>query len=465
MQPLAGPLEDEPAIEFLKSRVDYERTSNVPYTQRDFRLDRMRQLLSRLGNPQHALAIVHVAGTKGKGSTAAMLAGILRAAGYRTGLFSSPHLDRVEERIAIDGAICPAAELARLVARVQGVVAAMDDEPTADGRGSNRPTYFEIVTALALTRFAECRVDAAVLEVGLGGRLDSTNVCRPLVSVITSISFDHTQQLGNTLAAIAAEKAGIIKSGVGVVSGVLADEPREVVADVARRHDCRLVQLGRDFDFDYRPPRRLELAPARGRMDFRSRGMPDNGMLGDLELSLAGAHQAANAAVAIATLGELRRLGWNIPESAVRQGLAEVRWPARVEVLGRRPTVVLDAAHNVASVEALVRVVRESFSPTRRLLVFATTRDKDVRGMLEVLLPAFDEVIFTRYWQNPRGIAAEELAAIAQELSPVTTHVCADAATAWSAACEIAAREHLVCITGSFFIAAEMRAAIRDAGI
>jgi len=340
----------------------------------------------------------------------------------------------------------------------------MDGEPTADGQGSNHPTYFEIVTALALARFAHCRVDAAVLEVGMGGRLDSTNVCQPLVSVITSISFDHTQQLGNTLAAIAGEKAGIIKSRVPVVSGVLAPDAREVVAAVAQRHDCRLVQLARDFDCDYQPPRQLEIAPALARMSFRNFEQGSEGTLADLELSLAGAHQAANAAVAMATLGELARLGWKIRESAIRKGLAEVRWPARVEVISRRPTVVLDAAHNVASIEALARVVEESFSPSPRLLVFATTRDKDVRGMLGVLLPAFDEVIFTRYWQNPRGVAPEELAAIAGEISPTAAHVCADSATAWGLAARIARREHLICITGSFFIAAEMRAAIRDAG-
>jgi dihydrofolate synthase/folylpolyglutamate synthase len=200
-------------------------------------------------------------------------------------------------------------------------------------------------------------------------------------------------------------------------------------------------------------------------MNFRSSGFAGRGPLSNLELNLAGAHQAANAAVALAALDELVPSGWNIPESAIRAGLAGVRWPARVEVIGRRPAIVLDAAHNVASVEALLRVVEESFSPAPRLLVFATTRDKDVRGMLGVLLPAFDEVVFTRYWQNPRGVAPEELAAMAEEISPrASTHLCADAATAWSVAARIAGPEHLVCITGSFFIAAEMRAAIREAG-
>ncbi|MEX2113611.1 MAG: folylpolyglutamate synthase/dihydrofolate synthase family protein [Pirellulales bacterium] len=462
--PQGGPLLGDSAVDFLTSRIDYERMLSVPYSQRDFRLDRMQQLLDRLGNPHRELKIVHVTGTKGKGSTAAMIASVLRSADRSVGLFSSPHLDRVEERIAVNGQPCSAEDLARLVDRLRPAVAEMDAVPTDDPLESNRPTYFEIITALALLHFAERRVDAAVLEVGLGGRLDSTNVCQPLVSVITSISYDHTQQLGSTLAAIAGEKAGIIKPGVPVVSGVLLHEPRHVIAEAAALQGCRLVQLGQDFDFDYRPPRHLEQGPAGARFDFIRPEGNANSRIVDLELSLAGAHQAANAAVALATLDELRRLGWHLPEAAVRRGLIDVRWPARIEVVARRPTIVLDAAHNVASVEALVRVLQESFAPAARLVVFATTRDKDLRGMLSVLLPAFDEVIFTRYWKNPRGVPPEELASLAEELAAPggpQVHVAADPQTAWNLTTSIATPEHLIAITGSFFIAAEMRAVVR----
>ncbi len=462
MQRPAGQLGGDPALDFLRSRIDYERTSSVPYGQRDFRLDRMRQLLARLGNPQQALKIVHVAGTKGKGSAAATIANILTAAGFRTGLYTSPHLDRVEERVMIDGQICPAEALADLIGRIQPVVAALDAEPTHDPQLSNRATYFEIITAAALLHFAERQVAAAVLEVGLGGRLDSTNVCQPLVSLITSISFDHTQQLGPTLAAIAGEKAGIIKHGVPVISGVTEREPGDVVARVAREHGCPLVQLGRDFDFTYRPPRHLEAAPQPARMDFHDRAIGRQTELIDLEMNLIGAHQAANAAVALATVCELRRQGWKIEEGAIRRGLSSVRWPARIEVVRREPTVVLDAAHNVASVEALVHVLEESFSARRRLLVFATTRDKDSRGMLCVLLPRFDEVILTRYWSNPRGVPTDELDLLCEELSPVPRHVCADPETAWNLARQIVGPDDLICITGSFFIAAEMRAAMQS---
>jgi dihydrofolate synthase / folylpolyglutamate synthase len=453
-------LVDEAALQFLNGRIDYERALAVPYDHRDFRLDRMRDLLAHLGNPHESLRIVHVAGTKGKGSTAAMIAAVLSSAGYRTGLYSSPHLSRVEERLMIDGAICPGDEFARLIAEIQPAVAVMDAQGTPDGDGSNRPTYFEIVTALALVRFAQQRVEAAVLEVGLGGRLDSTNVCSPLVSVITSISFDHTQLLGETLASIAGEKAGIIKPGVPVVSGVQAAEPRAVIVQVARRNGCRLAELGEDFDFDYRPPRDLQSAPSPGRMDFVDRTGPSLRRVEDLQLALLGRHQAANAAVGLAALAELGRQGFDVSEAALRQGLAEVRWPARAEILRRRPTVVLDAAHNVASAEALVRVLDESFQCPRRLLVFAATRDKDVRGMLEVLLPRFDEVILTRYWTNPRGVPPEELDALAAELSNIPRHVCPDPPTAWQTAQSLAAQDHLICMTGSIFAAAEMRSAV-----
>jgi dihydrofolate synthase/folylpolyglutamate synthase len=453
-------LEDDVAVQFLNRRIDYERALVVPYGNRDFRLDRMRELLARLGNPQHALKIVHVAGTKGKGSTASMIASVLSAAGYRTGLYSSPHLERVEERFMIDGQICPRADLAELVGRIRPVVEAMDGEASAGQRDITPLTYFEITTALALVRFALARVDAAVLEVGMGGRLDSTNVCQPLVSIITSISYDHTQQLGSTLAEIAREKAGIIKPGVPVVSGVSEDEPRGVIAATARQHKSRLLELGRVFDFEYRPPRALDEQPALGQMDFTYHADGMTQTVDGLELALVGRHQAANAAVCMAALAELARGGFEIPESAVRRGLAEVRWPARIELVRSRPAVVLDSAHNVASVGALVEVLEESCSSPRRLLVFATTRDKDVRGMLEVLLPRFDEVIFTRYWANPRGVPPEELDRLAGELSPIRRHICTDPATAWRLARQLATEQHLVCITGSLFLAAEMRAAI-----
>ena len=233
------------------ARINYERTG-VPYQARQLKLDRMRQLLTRLGQPDAGMKIIHVAGTKGKGSTSVMVAAMLTAAGFRTGVFSSPHLEQIEERFSVDGLPCTSDELVALINRMVPSVRAMDEEAAAEGDPTGGPTYFEITTAMALVHFVEHQVDAAVLEVGLGGRLDSTNVCLPVVSVITSISFDHMRQLGNTLALIAGEKAGIVKPGVPVVCGVTDMEPQAVVAQTARDHGCRLIQVGRDFTFEYR---------------------------------------------------------------------------------------------------------------------------------------------------------------------------------------------------------------------
>jgi dihydrofolate synthase / folylpolyglutamate synthase len=499
----------EAALRFLVGRIDYERTQSMPCSEEVLKLDRMRELLHRLGDPQSKMPIVHVAGTKGKGSTSAMVAAVLSAAGYRTGLFTSPHLDRLEERIAVDARPVSADDLVDLVERVRPHVEAMDraaqslSSPLPKGMGTAvspplGPTYFEILTAMALVHFRHRNVDAAVLEVGLGGRLDSTNVCSPCLSIITSISFDHTKQLGETLAAIAAEKAGIIKPGTPVISGVDVDEPREVIRSVARKNGCRLVELGVDFGFDYHPPRHLERAASLAKFNFRylardfeheqaednSRGLTARGetacahrgplapgYLSDVELHLLGRHQATNAAVALAAIEELRQQDWTIPEAAIRRGLAEVVWPARVEVVARRPTVVLDAAHNVASVAALVEVLDESFSANRRLLIFAATQEKDHRGMLRQLLGRFDHIIFTRYSNNPRGVPPEELLALAVELLPfspfpkgerpgVKLDVIAASAEAWDAVRRQATPDDLICITGSFFLASEVRAQI-----
>ena len=454
------------ALEFLWSRIDYERTSSVPYTGRSFKLDRMRQMLAMLGDPQAKQKIVHIGGTKGKGSTAAMISTILAAAGFRTGTYSSPHLHCLEERMAIDGQPCSAQDLIELIEIVRPVVEQLDADADASETSLGRPTYFEVATAMALVHFARSEVDATVLEVGLGGRLDSTNVCEPLVSVITNISLDHTKQLGSTLASIAGEKAGIIKPGVPVVSGVVETEPRDVIRQVAEQRGSKLLELRRDFDFDYRPPRALGRSEQFGELAYRERDTTaEPTILQPLQLSLVGRHQAANAALAIAAINVLRDnvlrdLGWDVPESAVQRGLATTVCPARVEVLRGEPTVVIDAAHNVASIEALLATLDESFGSRRRVFLFDTTQDKDARGMLAAILGACDELVLTRYLNNPRYVPPAELAAIARELNILqqrTINVCDDPTTAWHLAGELAGSDDLICVTGSFFIAAEIR--------
>jgi dihydrofolate synthase/folylpolyglutamate synthase len=453
---------------FLQSRIDFERAAAIPHNKRDFRLDRMRDLLARLGNPQQRLRIIHVAGTKGKGSTSAMIASVLSAAGYRCGLYTSPHLDRLEERLMVDGQPCPESEFVGLIQRIQPIVEQMDAEGQKQDPDWFGPTYFEITTAMAFLYFATCSVerpvstDVAVVEVGLGGRLDSTNVCEPIISVITSISYDHTDLLGSSLAEIAWEKAGIIKSGVPVVSGVVAEEPRRVITAAANQRGCRLLQLDVDFKYDYRPSHELGRP---GPMTYASMGYQNSAAsqwqnMPDIKLALLGRHQAANAAVAISVLNELEHLGLHVTEAAVRDGLANLNWPARVEVVARQPTVVIDAAHNVASIQSLTDTLQESFPPSRRLLVFGTTLGKDVRGMLQVLLPHFEAVILTRYVNNPRAVDVAELDKLAAELSTRPRYTCNNPLAAWQRACELATPADLVCITGSFFLAAEMRVEI-----
>lgn len=467
--------EHQAALDFIWSRIDYERTAVIPYGQRTFRLDRMRNLLARLGQPDQGMPIVHIAGTKGKGSTSAMVASMLQAAGLRVGLFSSPHLDCVEERFRINGQPCTPEQLVQLIETLRPVVAEMDRGMAAG------PTYFELTTALALLHFAQQSVDAAVLEVGLGGRLDSTNVCQSTVTAITSISFDHTKQLGNTLAAIAREKAGIIKPGVPLVCGVTSTEPQQVIEEVCRSTGAPLWQLQRDFDFAYEPPNMAAGSSTGATPWGRMHYLPGPGLalpeMHDLELGLLGRHQAANGAVALTIAAQLIEAGWNLPELALRAGLRDVRWPARVEVVETQPTVLLDAAHNVASIKALVETLEESFPGRGRILVFATSKDKDVRGMLEALLPRFEQVIFTQYLNNPRAVPPETLLALASELSAAqngqASHSPKESASQQSPwpecrmaatpqlACEmlrgLQSAEALTCVCGSFFLAGEMR--------
>lgn len=458
---------DDDALAFLYGRIDYERTP--PASTREFKLNVMRTLLQRLGNPQDGQNIVHIAGTKGKGSTATMVAAILRQAGHRTALYTSPHLESITERLAIDGRPCSEAEFLQLVDLVRGPVADLDREAESAGISGGGPTFFDIVTALALTHFARRRCTATVLEVGLGGRLDSTNVCRPAVSVITTISFDHTQQLGNSLGEIAAEKAGIIKPGVPVVSGVLPAEPRSVIARVARDVGAPLFALGDAFHFrEVRPPTEDHAPPSSPRrrppvqptqLDYWETGAPDRISLAGVPLQLRGAHQALNAAVALAAILRLGTAGWSIPEAALRAGLAQATCPARVEVVGERPTIILDAAHNVASIDALLEVLDRDFAGQPRIAIFAVNRDKDVAGILRRLLPAFPQVIVTQFHDSPRAMPVMELADLARSLAPADTRieVASTPSTALRRARQLATPEHVLCATGSFFLAAELR--------
>ena len=380
-----------------------------------------------------------------------MIAAALSAAGYRTGLFTSPHLERIEQRMTIDGQPCEAEEFAALVDLLRPAVEALDRRAA---QGQSGPTFFEITTAMALLHFQRQKVQAAVLEVGLGGRLDATNVCQPAVSVITSISFDHTQQLGNTLAAIAGEKAGIIKPGVPVVSGVVEPEARDVIRQVCRERGCRLVERDTDFAFDYHPPRHLEREAASGQVVYRQAAAGAARSLRDLR-RVAGpeAH------------GPPRRSLSTLPcPAGTRRPTPPRHWPRwtscgrRIGTFPRRPSNGPWPAYRgrpgcksyreglrscwtppttSPPIQALVETLEESFSAARRLLIFATTHDKDVRGMLQCLLGHFDEVYFTRYSNNSRAVPPGELQQVAEELTGRRWPALDEPAAAWKAARQI----------------------------
>jgi len=360
-------------------------------------LENIATLCAALGNPQNRFLSIHVAGTNGKGSVSAMLAGIMKEHGFRTGLYTSPHLARVEERIRVDGAAIPPRlfreRLARLRATIDGLMA---EEELA-----YHPTYFEVLTALAFLEFAETKVDVAVLEVGMGGRFDATNIVRPLVSVITTIAKDHEKHLGSSLEKIAFEKAGIIKPGVPVVCGVRGGVALRKIRRIAREREAPLIEVfGSGRTLEARLARRgyrFVYAGARGRYAFSP--------------ALAGRHQGQNAAVAIATAEVLSRTWKPLDKGKIVKAVRETRWEGRLETVARRPLVLLDGAHNVEGVEALAVHVRETVGRPV-VLVFAAMQDKDIRSMTRLLFPLCETVILTRV-PHERSATPEELAAAA----------------------------------------------------
>jgi len=387
-----------------------------------FGLDNIHAIVERLGRPDRAYRVVHVAGTNGKGSVTAMTDAALRAAGHRSARYTSPHLVDLTERFVIDGAPIARDALVAATDDVRAVVESL----RADGTLATQPTFFEVTTAIALEVFRRARVDVAVLEVGLGGRLDATNVVSPVATAITSIAFDHQKYLGWTLAEIASEKAGIIKPGVPVVVGELDAEPRAVIERVARERNAPLVTATR--------------ADAAG-----------------YAVGLRGRHQVINAAVAVKLLDAVNRAGVAVPRDAVAEGLKQPGWPGRLDErrLADGRELLLDAAHNPAGASALASYLRDD--PVKRPLVFAAMHDKDVDGMLRELLPAVSCLVTTRA-TNARSADPEALAARARTivgLTARTTALSLDIAAAASLDAALAdawRRSPRIVVAGSIFL-------------
>jgi len=433
------------ALDYLYSFVDYSLKHASELAKADFNLERMFALMEALGNPQQAYAIIHVAGTKGKGSACALMASALQAAGYRTGLFTSPHLQDYAERIQINGQPIPHGQLVEMVEMVRGAVARIP-----------KLTTFEITTALGFLYFAQQKVDAAVIEVGLGGRLDATNVITPRVAVITSLSYDHMVVLGNTLAQIAAEKAGIIKPGVPLVSAPQNEEALQVIEKVAAERNAPLTLVGRDVTF-----KPLTYSLDGQTFELSSFRLPPSSLRlrsgQAFTIPLLGAHQVENAAVAAAALWTARRQGIAIDDAHIRQGFAAANWPGRFEVVRREPPVVLDSAHNRDAALKLRQTLDLYFPGWPIMWVFATLEDKDVLGMIEELKPRLEQIIVTRL-DHPRALEPEQIVALARQAG-VGAEAATPAAAALARALELAGERALVLSAGSVAFTGEVRAA------
>lgn len=428
-------------LEYLYRFVDYSLVRNFRNSPGTFELGRMRSLVQALGNPQEAYPIIHIAGTKGKGSVSALCAEALRAAGYKVGLYTSPHLDDFAERIQFDGQPLLHADLVRLV-----------DEQRAVLQSIPNITFFEITTALAFLYFAQQKATAAVIEVGLGGRLDATNVCRPRVAVITSLSYDHMALLGNTLAEIAGEKAGIIKEGAPVVLSPQKKEAGEVVRRVAQERGAELIEVGKDYRF-------AALSHALEGQTLRvwKASEEGEGKSAELMIPLLGAHQVENAATAYTALRVACQQGISLTEAQIREGFRRVTWPGRFEVLQREPGVVVDCAHNRDSAEKLRKTVDDYFPGKPVVLVFGASEDKDIDGMLDELMPRIAQVILVKSY-HPRAADPEMLVELVQKYGK-PAQIIPEVTEALEEALKLGVEGALVLVTGSIFVASGARIA------
>jgi dihydrofolate synthase/folylpolyglutamate synthase len=433
------------ALKFLYSFATYEIIPATADAPKNLKLERMPRLLDALGNPHQKFQSVHIAGTKGKGSTAAMTESILRAAGIRTGLYTSPHLHTFRERIRVAGEMIARDAVAAGVAKLEPIVAQFPGITT-----------FEIITALAFDYFAAQNVEIAILEVGLGGRLDATNIVTPRVSIITSISYDHMAILGNTLAQIAREKAGIIKAGVPVVAAPQTDEARAVIEEVARAHHSPLVLVTQDFSFVIEQSAH-HVTPRATSLNGQSFIWECADDPVELDVKLLGRHQLANATTVLATIAALREQGLAISEDAVRVGLANVIWNGRFEILHRAPFVIIDGAHNGDSIHQLVATLRAFFPRERLWFIFGASNDKDIAAMFAELLPSAASLILTRS-HSPRSADVSQMTERARAF-PVEISIARDPTHALELALTHAKPGEVICATGSLYIVGEVREA------
>jgi dihydrofolate synthase/folylpolyglutamate synthase len=424
------------SIAYLLRYADYER---LPRSGVVWDTQRIERLLEKLGNPQFSARTVHIAGTKGKGSTSAMAASILKEAGYRVGLYTSPHLLSYTERIRVDGEPIPEDTWAGLVEEIRPYVEEVNAEKTY-----GETTTFELYTAMAFLHYRNVRADYQVIEVGLGGRLDATNVVRPDVCVITSISYDHTEVLGDTLGKIAREKAGIVKPGVPVVAAPQAPEAMEVIERVSRERGARLVRVGSDVTW------------RAGGFNHKGQSCRVKGLRReyDLHLPLLGEYQLENAACAVAAAEVLAEKDAKISAGSIAAGLRNVDWPGRLQVLRQKPHLVIDGAHNVYSLEKLGEALKKYFRYDRLILILGFSADKDVPGMVDAAAKMTGDIIATAS-RSPRSVKPAALAE-AFVRRGVKARAADSVPDALKLALETAGPADLICAAGSIFIVAEV---------
>ncbi len=439
------------ALDFLYTFIDYSMTRNLRYSEEKFNLDRMYQFMDLFDNPHKTYPVIHVAGTKGKGSTSALIAHALYEEGYKVGFYTSPHLHDFCERIQVDFIPMQHEEMVAIVDVMRSKITMVAEITT-----------FELMTAMAFIYFQNKKVDIAVIEVGLGGRLDATNVVSPLISVITSLSLDHINVLGDTLAKIAFEKGGIIKNNTFVVIAPQKDEAIMVLKKIAEERNAPLIQVGKDYLYAQAAkslsgqnffvwPKEDQIAvnafiESAGREDWEPT---------KIHIPLLGFHQVQNAATAYSTLIVLRKNGLIISDDSIRKGFRNVVWPGRFEVLNRRPFIVVDSAHNRESALRLRNAVDDYFPGTPVILVFGASEDKDIDGMLVELLPRVKIVVTTKSI-HPRAISPEDLMIKVNQMG-VRAIPTQSLEEAFDEALKLAGKENLILIAGSIFVAGGMR--------
>jgi dihydrofolate synthase/folylpolyglutamate synthase len=431
------------AIAYLFGRTDYEKESHLSYNVTTFDLGRMEKLLSLLGEPHRKIRSVHIAGTKGKGSTATMLAKMLEANGYNVGLYTSPHVVHLHERIAVNSEMIGESDMLGLLNRAHAAIEKVSRK--------DNPTFFEIMTALAFMYFVDRQVEIAVIETGMGGRLDSTNVITPEVIGITSLSFDHMRQLGNTIDSIAREKAGIFKQGVPIVTVEQDPLAMRVLKTQAIALKAPLSVTGTDIDFSYRfetsresgPHTRICLTTPTSRFEH-------------LKVPLYGKHQAINGGLALALLDRLKGNGFKIDNDKAMRGLQSVALAGRMEMICDDPRVMVDGAHNAASIRALIQAIGQNIPYDSMVVIFGCNNDKDIDGMLNELQFGADKVIFTRS-NSAKAVSPQILADKYIELTGKMCQVATSLGEALHLARSATGRGDLICVTGSFYLVGQAK--------